>query len=324
MGVAVAVGIGSVAGLVVHDPPAHVEQPHIAEPLAEPLGRDEGVGRHTGILAGMGLNDRYWDPIGDAEAAAVLGAGTSVVARHRRWLFAVARCRTPRGDVYLKRQPPMGRALDQLAWQHRLANHLADRGVPSARALGLVEHGGHWYEVHEPAAGDDVYTGADSWDPFVSEAHAASAGAALARLHVAGADFPDRSPQPQAGFVVQLGAVAMAPVEAVAALAAARPAVADYLAGRRWEREVAEAYDAVFDRLRPVIAGLPRLRSTATGRPTTSSSTATPWAASSTFTRRTTPRGRSTWRSRSSATASSGTGSRPATTVPTTSATSRR
>ncbi len=206
----------------------------------------------------MGLTDRYWDPIGAAEAAAVLGAGTSVVARHRRWLFAVARCRTPRGDVYLNRQPPMGRALDQLAWQNRLANHLADRGVPAARALGLVEHGGHWYEVHEPAAGDDVYTGADSWDPFVSEAHAASAGAALARLHLAGADFPERRPQPQAGFVVQLGTVAMGPVEAVAVLAAARPAVADYLAGRRWESEVAEASDAVFDRLRPVIAGLPR------------------------------------------------------------------
>ena len=39
----------------------------------------------------------------------MLGAGAAVVARHRRWLFAVARCRTHRGDVYLKRQPPMGR-----------------------------------------------------------------------------------------------------------------------------------------------------------------------------------------------------------------------
>ena len=206
----------------------------------------------------MGLTDRYWDPIADAEAQAVLGAGTSVAARHRRWLFAVARCRTPRGDVYLKRQPPMGRALDQLAWQHRLANHLADRGVPAARALGLVEHGGHWYEVHEPAAGDDVYTGADSWDPFASEAHVASAGASLARLHAAGADFPDRRPQPQAGFVVQLGAVAKTPSDAVSSLAAARPAVADYLAGRRWHDEVARAYDAVFDRLRPVVCELPQ------------------------------------------------------------------
>jgi Ser/Thr protein kinase RdoA (MazF antagonist) len=205
----------------------------------------------------MGLADRYWDPISDAEVEAVLGEGAVAVARHRRWLFAVARCRTHHGDVYLKRQPPMGRSLDQLAWQHRLANHLAGRGVPATRAIGLVEHGGHWYEVHEPAAGEDLYEGAESWDPFATEVHAAAAGAALARLHLAGADFPDRRPQPQAGFVVQLGTVAMPAVDAVAALATARPAVAEYLSGRSWEADVAGAYDAVFDRLRPVVPVLP-------------------------------------------------------------------
>ena len=205
----------------------------------------------------MGLEDRYWDPISDAEVEAVLGEGAAAVSRHRRWLFAVARCRSHRGDVYLKRQPPMGRRLEQVAWQQRLANHLADRGVPAARALGLVEHGGHWYEVHEPAAGEDLYAGAESWDPFVSETHAAAAGAALARLHLAGADFSDRRPQPQAGFVVQLGTVAMSPIRATASLAAARPAVAEYLDGLRWEEQVAAAYDGVFMRLRPVVSGLP-------------------------------------------------------------------
>jgi len=205
----------------------------------------------------MGLEDRYWDPISDAEVEAVLGEGAAAVSRHRRWLFAVARCRSHRGDVYLKRQPPMGRRLEQVAWQHRLANHLADRGVPAARALGLVEHGGHWYEVHEPAAGEDLYAGAESWDPFASETHAAAAGAALARLHLAGADFSDRRPQPQAGFVVQLGTVAMSPIRATASLAAARPAVAEYLDGLRWEEQVAAAYDGVFTRLRPLVSGLP-------------------------------------------------------------------
>jgi Ser/Thr protein kinase RdoA (MazF antagonist) len=205
----------------------------------------------------MGLSDRYWDPISDAEVEAVLGEEAVAVARHRRWLFAVARCRTHRGDVYLKRQPPMVRRLAQVEWQHLLANHLADLGVPVARALGLVEQGGHWYEIHEPAAGEDVYAGADSWDPFSSEAHAAAAGAALARFHLAGASFTDRRPQPQAGFVVQLGTVSTTPVAAVAHLAAARPAVAGYLAGREWEGAVASAYDAVFERLRPVVSGLP-------------------------------------------------------------------
>jgi Ser/Thr protein kinase RdoA (MazF antagonist) len=211
-------------------------------------------------LAAVGLADRYWEPISDAEASDVLGIGTEVVARHRRWLFAVARCRTHKGDVYLKRQPPMGRTIDQVTRQHRLANHLADRGVPAARALGLVEHGGYWYEVHEPAAGEDAYADADSWDPFRSEAHMRSAGATLARLHAAGADFPDRRPQPQAGFVVQLGTVALDPAAAVAELAAARPAVAEYLEASApgWADEAAAAYGELFHRLRPLYPELPQ------------------------------------------------------------------
>jgi Ser/Thr protein kinase RdoA (MazF antagonist) len=205
----------------------------------------------------MGVDDRFWDPISAAEARAVLGPEAEILASHRRWLFAVARCRTSGGDVYLKRQPPMGRARSQIQWQHRLANHLADRGVPAARALGLVERDGLWYELHEPAAGEDVYDGADSWDPFRSDAHVAAAGRMLARLHAAGADFPDRTPQPPAGFVVQLGSVAHDPVEAVERLAARRPAVADHLAGRDWRAAAEAAYAAPFARLRPLLGDLP-------------------------------------------------------------------
>ncbi len=205
----------------------------------------------------MGIDDRYWEPISDAEARGVLGAGTDVVARHRRWLFAVARCRTPDGDVYLKRQPPMGRAIEQLERQHLLTNHLADRGVPAARAVGLVEAAGFWYELHEPAEGEDAYAGADSWDPFRSDAHVASAGRMLARLHAAGTDFPDPTPQRQAGFIVQLGAVAREPVEAVERLARSRPAVGEFLAGRGWETAVDAAYGELFARTRPYLDMLP-------------------------------------------------------------------
>jgi Ser/Thr protein kinase RdoA (MazF antagonist) len=205
----------------------------------------------------MGVDDRFWDPISDAEARGVLGAEAEIVARHRRWLFAVARCRTPQGDVYLKRQPPMGRDIGQIEWQHRLTNHLADRGVPAARAVGLVEAAGLWYELHEPAAGEDVYAGADSWDPFARDAHVVSAGRMLASMHAAGADFPDRTPQAQAGFVVQLGAVEREPVEAVARLARLRPAVSDHLEGRGWEHAIDAAYRKPFARLRPLLADLP-------------------------------------------------------------------
>ncbi len=99
----------------------------------------------------MGIADRYWEPITRPEARGVLGPETDLLTRHRRWLFAVARCRTPTGDVYLKRQPPMGRARSQIEWQHRLTNHLADRGVPATRALRLVESERLWYEC--PRAG---------------------------------------------------------------------------------------------------------------------------------------------------------------------------
>jgi Ser/Thr protein kinase RdoA (MazF antagonist) len=206
----------------------------------------------------MGLDDRYWAPISAREARDVLGAGAEVLARHRRWLFATARCRTPDGrELYLKRQPPMGRDREQLEWQHALTNHLADRAVPAARAVGLAERGGLWYELIEPAAGEDVYAGADSWDPFGSEAHVRAAGETLARLHAAGAGFRPLRPQPQAGFVVQVGAVRDDPVTALRRLADARPAVAEYLAGEAWEADVEEAYGERFDRLRPVVERLP-------------------------------------------------------------------
>jgi Ser/Thr protein kinase RdoA (MazF antagonist) len=79
----------------------------------------------------------------------------------------------------------------------------------------------------------------------------------LARLHDAGTDFEPRRPQPQRGFVVQLGLVREAPADAVAQLAGVRPAVSDYLAGQPWQAAVEEAYGALFERLRLVLGELP-------------------------------------------------------------------
>ena len=56
------------------------------------------------------------------------------------------------------------------------------------------------------------YTDADTWEPFRSIAHVEAAGAMLARLHQAGADFEPMTAQPQAGFVVQLGPLDRPPV----------------------------------------------------------------------------------------------------------------
>ncbi len=205
----------------------------------------------------MAVTDRYWGPVDPAEAAAVLGRPVEIVSQHLRWLFAVARCRWDTGEAIVKRQPPMGRTADQLRWQHRLTNHLADRGVPAVRARELVELDGLWYEIYDVATGDDTYAGVDTWEPFFSQQHVLAAGRGLAAMHEAGRDFEPRRPQPQRGFVVQLGLAELAPAAAVELLAGERPAVAAYIRGEDWRDDIATAYDELFSRLRPVLSELP-------------------------------------------------------------------
>ncbi len=206
----------------------------------------------------MGISDRHWGPIEPAEAAAVLGHPVEIVSQHLRWLFAVARCRFDGAELMLKRQPAMGRSIEQIRWQHRLTNHLADRGVPAARVSDLRQRDELWYETIEVADGGDTYAGVDTWEPFGCGAHVAAAGAMLAELHLAGRDFEPRTPQPQAGFVVQVDLCRLDPVAAVDQLRDARPAVAEYLDGRSWQDRVGAAYGALFARLGPALDGLER------------------------------------------------------------------
>ena len=204
----------------------------------------------------MGVTDRYWDPIEPAEAAAVLGRPVEIVSQHLRWLFAVAHCRWNGSEMIVKRQPQMGRDIEQLRWQHALANFLADRGVPAVRSRGIVARDGLWYELFDVAQGADVYAGVDTWEPFRSDAHVRAAGETLAALHEAGRGFAPRRPQ-TAGFVVQLGLVDLAPADAVDVMAGRRPALAGYLSGQDWRAPVELAYAELFDRLRPVLPDLP-------------------------------------------------------------------
>jgi Ser/Thr protein kinase RdoA (MazF antagonist) len=206
----------------------------------------------------MGLEDRYFGPITPAEATQVCGRPVEIVSAHLRWLFAVALCRAEGEQFILKRQPPLGRDIEQLRWQHRLTNHLADRGVPAARLRDVVELNEAWYEIGDVAAGRDIYAGVDTWEPFRRDAHVAAAGGMLARLHVAGESMRPAVPQPQAGFVVQIDLVRLRPSQALALLRDLRPAVGDYLAGGSWGDAVDEVYGAAFDRLRPLLAALPR------------------------------------------------------------------
>jgi Ser/Thr protein kinase RdoA (MazF antagonist) len=119
-----------------------------------------------------------------------------------------------------------------------------------------VELNGLWYEVFDVASGDDRYAGVDTWEPFRSEADVRAAGRTLAAVHTAGADFEPARPQPQRGFVVQLGLLRLTPVEAVERMCVERPAVAEYLEAEDWRGPVDAAYGTLFDRLRPELTRL--------------------------------------------------------------------
>ena len=53
----------------------------------------------------------------------------------------------------------------------------------------MLRRGDFCYEAHQAADGVDLYRDAVSWSPYASLDHAYAAGAALARLHLAAADF---------------------------------------------------------------------------------------------------------------------------------------
>ena len=92
------------------------------------------------------------------------------------------------------------------------------RVLASASGETAIEIGEWTYEVHETPAGIDLYEDAISWTPFRSAAHAHSAGQALARLHLARADFaaPPRKPRPLvASFTIFAAADPAAEMDAI-------------------------------------------------------------------------------------------------------------
>ncbi len=113
--------------------------------------------------------------------------------------------------VFVKRHHRAVRDREGLLEEHRFLAHLLARGVPVPRVFAsasgdtAIEIDESTYEIHETPPGIDLYEDAISWTPFRSSAHAHSAGAALARLHIAAQDFtaPRRMPRPLvAGFTI--------------------------------------------------------------------------------------------------------------------------
>jgi Ser/Thr protein kinase RdoA (MazF antagonist) len=116
--------------------------------------------------------------------------------------------------------------------EHRFLAHLHAHGAPVPRVLAssagqtAIEISESTYEVHEAPAWVDLYEDAISWTPFLTAAHAQSAGQTMARLHLASRGFaaPRRKPRPLvAGFSIFAAADSAAEMDR---FLAARPALA--------------------------------------------------------------------------------------------------
>jgi len=148
-----------------------------------------------------------WAPLRLDEVRALLrsfdgcGEPIEILTVSPRPLSAASVVSTSRRRVFVKRHHRTIRDREGLLEEHRFLRHLKECCAPVLSVLQnrlgetAIEIGEWCYEVHQAAAGVDLYGEAVSWTPFRSAAHARSAGEALARLHRAAEGF--NAPQRQ-------------------------------------------------------------------------------------------------------------------------------
>jgi Ser/Thr protein kinase RdoA (MazF antagonist) len=172
---------------------------------------------------------------------------------------------TSSGRVFIKRHHRTVRDREGLLEEHRFLAHLANHGAPVPRIFATVlgetaiEIGEWTYEVHEAREGVDIYEDALSWTPFLSTAHARSAGQALARLHLAsqGFDAPRRKTQPLvASFTIF---ESRDPRTAMEDYLAARPVIAGNAVARQSCEEAIELLAPFFAELKLKLSALQSL-----------------------------------------------------------------
>ncbi|MBR7832826.1 phosphotransferase [Actinospica durhamensis] len=223
------------------------------------------------LVHGMGSEpaETDWPPLNPVELDLLLrgypeAAGASRVEWHSpRPLSAAALVRTGLGtQVFVKRHHISVRTPASLGEEHRFLEHLVANGAPVVRVLADV-HGrtvgvggdrGEWiYEVHSVGDGEDLYRDAISWSPFLSLAHARSAGRTLATLHeaAAGYDAPERRPAPLVGGLSIFGG-RTDPIAAARRYVACRPALeAEMRRWPDWTEQLERLHLPYWQRLRP-------------------------------------------------------------------------
>jgi Ser/Thr protein kinase RdoA (MazF antagonist) len=231
-----------------------------------------GQSAPAGLVHGMGkeLVEPDWAPLTGDEVSSVLArydgaAPRAVIAwRSPRPMSAAALVRHDGENLFVKRHHTRVRSAAQLAAEHAFIAHLREHGVPvpavrrTPDGRTAVMDREYVYEVHEVAAGADLYRDAMSWTPFTSPGHARAAGAALARLHLAAASFR-RPARPPAVLTSSCAIITAAdPLAQITAIAGRRPGLAAYLDGRDWPGELARHVLPAIGRAAPLIARLDR------------------------------------------------------------------
>jgi Ser/Thr protein kinase RdoA (MazF antagonist) len=244
------------------------------------------------LVHGMGkeLTEPDWPPLTTAEVRGVLAGyrpaptpapaqaanpapalaanpapalAAKIIWRSPRPFAASALVRWGDATVFIKRHHKSVRTAKQFAAEHAFAAHLRSRRIATPRIFRTqtdgtsLTSGDYVYEVHERAAGADLYRDAMSWTPFRSLHHAETAGAALARLHVAAADCT--LPARPWGVLMTSQEIITAsdPLEAIGRLLRSRPGLAAYLEQRDWRQQLGGCLLPLIERAGPLLAGLP-------------------------------------------------------------------
>lgn len=212
-----------------------------------------------------------WPPLTASEVGTLLynypalGAPIRIGWHSPRPLSAACLVETIAGVVFIKRHHRSVRSIATLAEEHRFIAHLRGNGMPvpavlnDAQGQTAVALGDWIYEVHERAAGIDLYREAISWSPLPNADHAHSAGRMLATLHDA-SDGYDATQRDTHILVARSELICSTdPIAALRLQLPARPGLGDYLQGRDWPTELAEVLAPWHAAAQPQLAQQPRL-----------------------------------------------------------------
>jgi Ser/Thr protein kinase RdoA (MazF antagonist) len=192
-----------------------------------------------------------WPPLQPEEIGTLLarypdlaGDGLRIAWHSPRPLSAAALVDTAHGRIFIKRHHVSVRTPACLAEEHRFIAHLSAAGLPVVRLHAdrdgrtAVALGDWTYEIHGAGIGEDLYRQTTSWTPLTDLSQAREAGAMLARLHQAAADYI--APQRSTHLLVARDDLLRAddPIAVLETQLDERPGLAAYLQSRDWHCDV--------------------------------------------------------------------------------------